>query len=331
MESLPSNPIAISVVVPVKNEEDSIRVLLERLLAQTVPPSEIVITDGGSIDKTREIIEEFIRRGAPVHLFREAFALPGRSRNIATANARHEWIAFIDAGNRPEPDWLENLVARTEDGQQADVVYGTYEPVINTFFGECAAVAYVPPPGNERARPHSIVSALMRRDVWQSVGGFPEDLRSAEDLLFIRKVEQAGFRIARAPGAIVHWNLQPNLWRTFKRFIVYARHNIRAGLWREWQLAIFLRYGAISLLAIPAVVVGWRWLVAPAGVWLGMMISRAMKSIYQNRISYPAGVARNLARLCVIMVILAAIDLAAFAGSVDWLVRDKLRRSKSNS
>ena len=40
----------ISVVVPVRDEEDSIRDLLESLLAQTRPPDEIVITDGGSID-----------------------------------------------------------------------------------------------------------------------------------------------------------------------------------------------------------------------------------------------------------------------------------------
>ena len=49
------NSIAISVVVPVRDEEDSIRVLLEGLLGQTLPPNEIVITDGGSMDQTLDL------------------------------------------------------------------------------------------------------------------------------------------------------------------------------------------------------------------------------------------------------------------------------------
>lgn len=50
----------ISVVVPVRDEENSIRELLESLLAQTRPPDEIVVTDGGSKDRTRDIIREFV-------------------------------------------------------------------------------------------------------------------------------------------------------------------------------------------------------------------------------------------------------------------------------
>ena len=45
-------------------------------------------------------------------------------------------------------------------------------------------------------RPRFIASALMRRRVWETVGGFPEHLRSAEDLLFMNQVDEANFRIA---------------------------------------------------------------------------------------------------------------------------------------
>ena len=189
--SRPASSPEISVVVPVLNEADSIRLLIEGLLNQTLPPQEIVITDAGSTDGTADVVEEFIRKGAPVKLIRESFALPGRARNVAAANAKSEWIAFTDAGIRPEPSWLEALFRKAETDHNVDVVYGTYEPEIRTFFEECAAIAYVPPPNRVdggMARPYSIVSALMRREVWESVGGFPEDLRSAEDMLFIRRV-----------------------------------------------------------------------------------------------------------------------------------------------
>src|SRR6266699_6061918 len=174
----------ISVVVPVRNEESSIRNLLEGLLSQTLRPNEIVITDGGSNDETTKIIEQFVRDGAPVRLIREQQALPGRGRNLGAERANNQWIAFTDAGNKPAPQWLAALAQRVDDNPSVDVVFGSYEPVIDSFFKECAAIAYVPPPiqsDDGFVRPPSIVSALMRRDVWRAAGGFPEDLHSAED------------------------------------------------------------------------------------------------------------------------------------------------------
>src|SRR2546430_2987351 len=226
----------ISVVIPVRNEERSIGTLLEALLSQTQPPDEIVLTDGGSTDSTAIIIQDYINRGAPVKLIRTTKALPGRGRNLAAARASNEWLAFTDAGIRPAPDWLEALAARAQADPTADVVYGSYEPKVDTFFKECAAISYVSPPSEiegSSMRSQFIASALMRRVAWERVGGFPEHLRSAEDLLFMQRVEQADFRIAFAPRAVVQWDLQPNLWRTFRRFSVYSRNNIRAGLWKQ--------------------------------------------------------------------------------------------------
>jgi glycosyltransferase involved in cell wall biosynthesis len=327
-----SGQIEISVVVPVRNEEDSVRALLEGLLNQTLPPAEIVITDSGSIDATREIVGEFIDRGAPITLIREQAGLPGRSRNVAVAQTRCDWIAFIDAGNTPALNWLAGLARRVSDGSAVDVVYGTYEPVVDSFFKECAAIAYVPPPfesGGGFVRPCSIVSALMRRKAWEMAGGFPEHLRSAEDLLFMRRVEQAKFNIVRTSEAIVYWSIQPSLWRTFKRFVEYARNNIRAGLFAEWQAPIFLRYALITASIVPAFFLSSRWLLVPLALWLLLLTARATKALRRNRKSYPASHARNLARLCLLIPIIATLDAATFIGSINWLLRDQLRLTGS--
>lgn len=315
-------------MVPVRNEEASIRLLLESLLSQTLPPKEIVITDGGSVDATTGIIEEFIKGGAPVRLFREEDSLPGRSRNTGARNSRSEWIAFTDGGTRSGPDWLATLAEKVGDGSDVDVVYGSYEPVADSFFKECAAIAYVPPAFETDAgfvRPRSIVSALMRRQAWEAVGGFPENLRSAEDLLFMNKVEQAGFRTVRAPQAVVYWTIQPGLGSTFRRFSVYARNNIRAGLWRQWQAAIFQRYGVVVLIALPAIFLGVKWLIVPLLLWLALLFARAARALRQNRRSYPAGIFRNSGRLLLIVPIIATLDAAAFAGTIKWFFGDQLR------
>lgn len=317
----------ISVVIPVRNEERSIASLLDALLGQSLPPAEIVITDGGSTDATTAIIQEYINRGAPVHLIRTTHALPGRGRNLAAARAANEWLAFTDAGIKPAPNWLEELALAAQADQSVDVVYGSYEPIVDTLFKECAAISYVQPPVEIQGslmRSQSIASALMRRAAWERVGGFPEHLRSAEDLLFMRQIEEGDFKIAYAPGAVVQWDLQPSLWRTLRRFTVYARNNIRAGLWRQWQGPILSRYLVLALSALPAIFLGKWWLAVPLALWLALLATRALVAIWRNRRVYPVTVGRNVLRLLLIVPTIVVLDLGLFAGTLRWLLTDKL-------
>lgn len=325
-----TNPSAvkISVIIPVRNEEQSIAQLLNCLTAQTIKPSEIVITDGGSTDRTAAIIETYTQQEMPIHLIRAGAALPGRGRNLAAAQAVNEWLAFIDAGVQPETTWLERLVAPAQGNEgDVDVVYGTYEPVVDTLFKRCVAIATVAPPqefAGHMVRARSIVSSLMKRTVWEKVGGFPEDLRSAEDLLFMKKIEQEDFHIVSAPDALVHWQVQATPWSTFKRFVTYARNNIRAGLWRQWQAPIIWRYGVLLTTALPAISFGIRWLLVTLVLWLLTLFARASVAIWRNRQCYPGGISENALRLIVLVPLIAMLDAATFIGTLQWTVKDKL-------
>lgn len=326
--------IEVSVVVPVRDEEESIRDLINGLLQQTFAPREILITDGGSLDGTISIIEEFIEDGSPIKLFRERDSLPGHARNVGAAHASCEWIAFIDAGTIPRPDWLEALVAKLKSDASVDAVYGAFEPTTDTFFRECAVITYLPPPTEVEGRfipARSIASALMRRKAWETVGGFPEDLRSAEDLVFMQRVSEHGFHEVRAPHAVVYWSIQPNLWRTFKRFVVYARNNIRAGLFWQWQGTILFYYALIGSSFVTGLSLGPKAMVGPPVLWVLMLTARAAKALYRYRFVYPSGIGRNLARLFMIMIILATLDLAALIGSIHWLLADELRLTGARS
>jgi glycosyltransferase involved in cell wall biosynthesis len=321
--------VKISVIIPVRNEEQSIGQLLDGLTNQTLKPAEIVITDGGSSDRTAAIIEAHDQAAVPIRLIRGGPGLPGRNRNLAATQATSKWLAFIDAGITPEPDWLELLAKRVQLERDVevdvDVVYGSYEPVADTLFKRCSVMAYVSPPveiEDRLVRSRSVVSLLMKRSVWQSVGGFPEDLRSAEDLLFMNKIEQANFRIVSAPDALVHWQVQPTPWLTFKRFVVYSRSNIRAGLWRQWQAAIFMRYGLLLVSALPVFWFGSRWLLVTLVLWLAMLTARAAVAIWRNRTCYPGGVFENAVRLLVLTPIVAMLDAATFIGTLQWALKD---------
>jgi glycosyltransferase involved in cell wall biosynthesis len=318
----------VSVIVPVRDEEQSIRELLDSLLKQTRPPDEIVITDGGSVDATPEIIEEYIQQGAPVRLIRAGAALPGRGRNLGSAAARFEWLGFTDAGIRVEDNWLEALTARAAQDDSVDIVYGSMEPVTDTFFKECAAITYVPPPvlhDEIITRPRFIASAFMRREAWAKVNGFPEDLRSAEDLIFMDRLEAAGYHAVFEPRALVYWNLRPTLMTTFKRFLVYSRNNIRAGLWRQWQARILFRYAGLLGLLVLALIIEPRWAWVSVAAWVLMLAARAVVSIRRNRHRYPASLGRNLVRALLIMLLIAVLDVAALIGCLQWLLFDSFR------
>src|SRR5437870_4525817 len=75
----PRTGLSVSVIVPVRNEESSIRGVLDALLTQTLPAHEVIIADAGSVDGTKDIVREFIRAGHPVRLVEDADAFPGRA------------------------------------------------------------------------------------------------------------------------------------------------------------------------------------------------------------------------------------------------------------
>src|SRR5947209_8102392 len=198
-ESAP--PDEVSVVVPALNEEQSIVRLLEALAAQTLQPAEVVVADGGSTDRTRELVRAFQGRSPfAVVLVEAGRGLPGRNRNLAIARASREWVACVDAGTVPRRDWLERLVEAARREPRARVVFGCYEALAESFFTRCAAAVYVPAPG-ELVR--STASCLMHRSAWERGGRFREDLRSAEDRRFFLALDAARVPVTHAPEAFV--------------------------------------------------------------------------------------------------------------------------------
>jgi glycosyltransferase involved in cell wall biosynthesis len=316
---------SISVIIPVKDEAATIGMVLQGLLEQTYAPSEIVIADGGSHDRTCEIIRQFqASSSVPITLIEAGYALPGRGRNLAIAQARHDWIAAIDVGIRPPPEWLAELVAASHRHPEAGIIYGAGRPATDTYFTECAAITYTPNGGHLS---RIIASALMHRDAWAKAGGFREDLRSAEDLLFFRAVKAAGILETTCDTAVVKWELQSSLAGTFRRFAVYSRSNLRAGLARDWQINVARFY---LLLVAPLIVGLWIWpivLLTPL-----ILLLRTEKRIFiWFRINAPKRLWRELLsplRVLTVTLIQLVVDAATFYGVWGWLNHDCLTRTK---
>jgi glycosyltransferase involved in cell wall biosynthesis len=307
-----SPELLISLVVPVRNEEESLGRLVASILGQTWPPDEVLLVDGGSTDRTVEVARALTGGDTRFRVVEAGEATPGRGRNVGVAAARNPWIAFTDAGTQLEPDWLERLAVKVLEDPSAEVVYGNVEPVTRTFFERCAAIAYLPPVMTREDDTTSapfIASSLMRREVWRRAGGFP-DLRAAEDLIFMERVAALGVKTRRAPRAVVRWQLQPDLARTFRRFALYSKHNVWAGRQRFWHYGVARQYAAALVFVALALVHSAWWLVVLAPGFG----ARVAKSIWRHREGHTLGWMLNpLQFLCVAAVILA-VDLATFTG-----------------
>ncbi len=301
--------------------------LVDSIRCQTLPPDEVILVDGGSTDRTVALARELTTGDLRYRVLEAREATPGRGRNIGIAAASNDWVALTDAGIRIEQTWLERLCQVLARDPTLDVIYGNYEPIVCTRFSRAAALAYVPPKQlrlGGRMRGPSIASSLVRKAVWEAVGGFP-DLRAAEDLIFIEQVEAHGFRIGWAPDATGWWHLQPSLSRTFRKFVLYSKHNVWAGRQRFWHYGIARQYAlAAPFLALGLLHSVW-WLSVPAA---GAM-ARIAKSIWSRREGRGIRWLFKPVQFLGVGLILATIDAATFLGWFQALCSRPPRREPS--
>src|SRR5687768_13346222 len=142
MSARSSNHPPASLVIPVHNEALTFGDLLASVLAQTHRPEEIIFVDSGSDDGTVTLIRNALEDEPAIKLIEATVRDPGHARNVGIAAATNDWIALTDAGIRLEPTWLEELVRIIRAQPEVDVVYGNYEPVLETFFERNAALVY---------------------------------------------------------------------------------------------------------------------------------------------------------------------------------------------
>lgn len=318
-------------VIPVRNEVATIDRLLESLRAQTRPPDEILVVDGGSTDGTPAAVDAWGSQG--VRLLRVGPASPGRGRNLGIAAAKHEWIALTDAGIVADSHWLERLeraAIPSSPGSDVRIVFGSFEPRRSTFFERCADLAYVQPLVDSRVGPirsDSIASCLLHRALWEQVGGFP-DLRAAEDRLFLRAVRALGIQFAFAPEARVTWQLAPTPLATWSRFRSYSRHNVLANEQRNWHYGV-ARQWAVGAAVLLAAALRRKWslvLLIPGGA-----IARGVRSVGRRREGRSWWWVARPAQLAGVIGTIGLIDLATFLGWLDGvreLRRHEARRAQ---
>jgi glycosyltransferase involved in cell wall biosynthesis len=189
---------AATVVVASHNGEKFLAETLESAFAQSFDSFEVVFVDDGSEDGTAEIAKSF-----PVRYVHQSNLGLAAARNTGLENARGEFIAFLDDDDILPPTKLELQVGYLRQHPEIGCVLGRQEWIFDgvtppnfqhdPIFGELGGIQFV--------------TAMIRRQVLQDMGGFDPSFRYAEDRDLFVRLREHDVEIAVLPNVVLRKRL----------------------------------------------------------------------------------------------------------------------------
>jgi len=238
VETLPSIELLpeYSLVTTCKNESKTICQWLESVAKQTTPPNEVVICDGGSRDNTLELVKKWVEEKAPnfiVQLIEQPGSNIATGRNEAVRESKNEILLFSDIGTILDRHWAEFLLRPFSIKPNTQVVMGWYQVKTQGDFSKALSTYLTPqlatldpaiflPSGR---------SLAIKREVFDAVGGYPEELTFAgEDTLFDLRLKEKAEHIAFSPAAFVFWLFPTSLFSQWRMITRYAFGDAEGGM-----------------------------------------------------------------------------------------------------
>jgi len=206
---IPSDPPAVSVIVPARNEEASLKNCLDSLVAQTHVAFEIIVINDHSTDRTHEIASSFSNKRVRVV---EAGTLPpgwtGKNNAVIAGAkvAQGEWLLFTDADTVHLPGSLARSI---EEATRQHAALLSYSPqqvaksfwekaVMPVIFAELAA-SFRPSKVSDPNSPAAAANGqylLITRAAYDAVGGHAAiAAKLLEDVALARAVKKSGRKI----------------------------------------------------------------------------------------------------------------------------------------
>jgi glycosyltransferase involved in cell wall biosynthesis len=205
-----SNKPSVSVVIPTYNYAQFLSIAIDSALAQTCVPLEVIVVDDGSTDETPRVLERY--RGQ-IQVIRKSNGGLAAARNSGVAASRGQWIAFLDSDDCWLPEKLDRQLARAALDSNVGLVHcGALEVdsegqvVRERLDGLEGAVAAEMLLFRRTVVLLAGSTMIVRRNVFDEVGGFDEHLRHSEDWDFCYRVA-LGHKIAFVKQALVRYRL----------------------------------------------------------------------------------------------------------------------------
>ena len=222
----------ISVVVPLLNEEPYVERLTRSLLDQDYSAAryEIIMADGGSTDRTVEVLDKLNTDGR-IRVIENLGRTAPAALNVAIAEARGEIITRVDAHSHVARDYLRRIAdVMTETGES--VVGGPVLMDADTPFRKALVEALYSRVGvgsvpyrtlRQRAFVETLQTGSFRREVLERVGPFDESLAVVEDLDMNTRIRKAGYRLVLDPSIRFWYFPRPSLRALWKQIFTVGR------------------------------------------------------------------------------------------------------------
>ena len=259
-------------IIPVRNEESHIERCLASALAQSYPSdrTEVLVVDGRSSDRTRDIVERVARDVPRVALLDNPRHNQAAAMNIGFAHSSGDVIARLDGHAEWQPDHLERCVELLER-TGADNVGGTMVPrgesptaiavgaATQSRFGAGGATYRW---GDKLAEVDTVWLGCFRRSALERVGGYDEELPPHEDYELNARIRSTGGRIVFSPDVRTGYWPRADLRALGKQYYRYGLAKTRAnrrtpGLVRVYHLGP-PALTVCAALALPAIAGGGR-------------------------------------------------------------------------
>ena len=228
----------ISIIVPTRNRRGKIEKCLRAIADQTYPHDrfEVIVVDDGSDAPLATIILPF-RAHLQLQLIEQEKAGPARARNTGAKHASGRLLVFTDDDCEPNPGWLAALhthfqrcpdraIGGATINALPENVYSSASQLLVDYLYEYYGAAAAGADGAATAPPfftsnNLAVPAALFHDVGEFDGSFP--LAGGEDREFCDRWQERGYRLLRAPDAIVQHSHRLSFRSFWRQHMNYGR------------------------------------------------------------------------------------------------------------
>lgn len=224
----------VSVIIPTHNRRDFVREAIASVLAQTYQNFEIIVVDDGSDDDTRAVVEEFSRAYPVVQYVFQSNHGVSAARNYGVALSGGQFLAFLDSDDVWQPAKLETQIAFFAAHPEAAICH-TEEIWLRNGVRVNPHHKHRKASGDIFARSLELClvspsAVMLRRTLFDQMGGFDPDLRACEDYdLWLRIAALMPIHLFDTPLVIKRGGHPGQLSHRFwgmDRFRVVALHKL---------------------------------------------------------------------------------------------------------
>lgn len=269
----------VSAIVPCRNEERHIAKCLDSILANDYPRDrmEILVVDGMSEDRTREIVKGYAERFPFIRLVDNSRKHIPAAMNAGVHHACGDTIVKMDAHSTYQRDHI-SLCVRYQEKYRAENVGGMCKmvPGSNTAVAHAIVLclghrfgsgnAYIKVGVDKPTWSDTAAFGCYRKKLFERIGPFDERLLSSSDLDMNIRIRAAGGRILLVPDVVISYSADPGIRAFWKHNFadgVWATYVLRFGSkawsWRHWVPLAFV-ISLLGSLALSVIHSGFSWL-----------------------------------------------------------------------